>query len=168
MDVFVRSCAAYTVITYILGIGDRHLDNLMINPSTGQFFHVDFGYIFGRDPKPFAAAVRFPQEILLAMGGPESAVFESFLALSCLVYNVLRRHSGAIFSVIRLMVEVGITDLSEKQLPEEALTCVRDRLKLDLDEGAAAAHLRGVICDSASSFLPVVLEQVHKIGNLLR
>jgi hypothetical protein len=66
------------------------------------------------------------------------------------------------------MVEVGITDLSEKQLPEEALSCVRDRLKLDLDDAAAGAHLRGVICGSASSFMPVVLEQVHKIGNLLR
>ena len=164
MEVFVRSCACYTVLTYVLGVGDRHLDNLMLNGATGQFFHVDFGYIFGRDPKPFAPPVRFPQEVLIAMGGAESQLFENFLRLCCEVYNVLRCHAGAIFSLIRLMVDAGITDLSEKQLPEEALTCVRDHLKLELKDDAAAIHLRSVIRDSATSFMPVVLEHVHKFA----
>jgi phosphatidylinositol 3-kinase len=68
MDAYIKSCAGYCVITYLLGVGDRHLDNLLISPS-GQFFHVDFGYILGRDPKPLAPQMKICREMIEGMGG---------------------------------------------------------------------------------------------------
>lgn len=68
MDTYIRSCAGYCVITYLLGVGDRHLDNLLLTTS-GKLFHIDFGYILGRDPKPMPPPMKLSKEMVEAMGG---------------------------------------------------------------------------------------------------
>ena len=43
---FIYSYAAWCIIGYFIGLGDRHWDNIMLHSNTGEVSHVDFDLIF--------------------------------------------------------------------------------------------------------------------------
>lgn len=90
MDTYVRSCAGYCVITYLLGVGDRHLDNLLLTTS-GKLFHIDFGYILGRDPKPLPPPMKLSKEMVEGMGGINSEHYQEFRKQCYTAFLHLRR-----------------------------------------------------------------------------
>jgi phosphatidylinositol 3-kinase len=77
MENYILSCAGYCAITYFFAIGDRHLQNLLIN-DTGKIFHIDFGFILGKDPKPYPPPIKLRSEMVEAMGGRDSENFKKF------------------------------------------------------------------------------------------
>lgn len=63
-----NNICSYCVVCYVLGVGDRHLDNLLLCED-GRLFHVDFGYILGRDPKLMPPPMKLTVAMVQAMGG---------------------------------------------------------------------------------------------------
>ncbi len=86
----ILTAAGYSVITYLLGVGDRHLDNLLLSES-GHLIHVDFGYILGRDPKVFPPPMKLNKEMVEGMGGTSSIEYQRFREHCYNAFLALRR-----------------------------------------------------------------------------
>jgi phosphatidylinositol 3-kinase len=165
ISTYVRSCAGYCVITYILGVGDRHLDNIMLQLS-GHFFHIDFGFIFGRDPKPLPPAFRLTREMVDGMGGIESAEYRQFCSLACQAFNTLRKSAGLILNLLHLMEDAGIEDLSNNPAAdaEGIISKVEERFKLELTDEQAERYFIGLINESLAAFAPRVMDVFHSLA----
>lgn len=74
----------------MLGVGDRHLDNLLLS-ECGHLIHVDFGYILGRDPKVFPPPMKLNKEMVEAMGGTSSLEYQKFRKHCYNAFLTLRR-----------------------------------------------------------------------------
>lgn len=165
IDNFVKSCAGYCVITYILGVGDRHLDNLLIT-ADGHFFHVDFGYILGRDPKPFPPLMKLPPQIIEAFGGAESSNYNKFRSYCFVAYSILRRNAGLILNLFELMKFSNIPDIRID--PDGAILKVKERFNLDMSEEEATEHFQTLINESVNALLPIVIDHLHNLAQYWR
>ena len=165
MDTYVKSCAGYCVITYLLGVGDRHLDNLLLAPD-GHFFHADFGYILGRDPKPFAPQMKLCKEMVEGMGSSTSPHYAAFKSYCFTAYTTLRKSSNLILNLFSLMVDANIPDI--KVEPQRVVEKVRERFHLEMSEEEAMRHFEGLIIDSVGSIFPVVIDTIHNMMQGLR
>ena len=90
---FIKSTAAYCTITYLLGIGDRHLENILIKDD-GTLFHIDYDYVLGSDCKPLVPYIRIIPDMVDTIGGINSENYKIFKNLCGKCYNCLRKHSN--------------------------------------------------------------------------
>ncbi|OQR86606.1 phosphatidylinositol kinase [Thraustotheca clavata] len=118
IDLFRRSCAGYCVATCVLGIGDRHNDNIMLTHS-GRYFHIDFGHFLGhvkyqfgikREKTPFV----FTPEMAHVMGQQGSEEFGKFVATCGEAFNIVRRHVHFLVTLFLLMIPADMPELRSR------------------------------------------------------
>ena len=73
---FIKSLAAYSVVSYILQIKDRHNGNILID-DFGNLVHIDFGFVFdwspGKDMRFESANYKMTKEFIKILGGNDKA-----------------------------------------------------------------------------------------------
>jgi phosphatidylinositol kinase/protein kinase (PI-3 family) len=142
---FTLSCAGYCVATYVLGVGDRHSDNIMICRN-GQLAHIDFGHFLGnfkskfgvkRERVPFVLTDDFIY-IITNGGDRTSREFSRFKEICEDAFMKLRNHGSLFINLFSLMLSCEIPELTT---PND-IYYIRDALCLSMSEEMALENFR--------------------------
>jgi phosphatidylinositol-4,5-bisphosphate 3-kinase len=165
VDNFVHSCAGYCVISYVLGIGDRHADNIMLKED-GHLFHIDFGHYLGnfktklgfkRERTPFV----FTREMAYVMHGGKknTAPYKLFCDTCAKAFNILRQHSRTLIVLFQLMIPAGIPELTR----DTDIEYMKDKLHLKLTDEQAGKLIKKEIKKCLNDYYRIFDNWVHNI-----
>ncbi|CAN3370118.1 serine/threonine-protein kinase Tor2p [Diutina catenulata] len=99
---YTRSLAVMSMVGYILGLGDRHPSNLMLDRITGMVVHIDFGDCFEaailREKYPEKVPFRLTRMLNYAM---EVSGIEGSFRITCeQVMRVLRDNKESLMAIL--------------------------------------------------------------------
>ncbi|KAH9129090.1 hypothetical protein AeMF1_000830 [Aphanomyces euteiches] len=149
MDLFMRSLAGYSVATYVLGLGNRQYDNIMMTHE-GRVFLTDLSHFLGvykyvplldmtlkRDPTPF---VLTPQ-MSFVFGGEASPSFLKFIKLCGDAFNVVRQHLHHLVTLLVSMLPAELPELVDR----ESIQYIVETICPELDKTEAFLHFETLV-----------------------
>lgn len=160
---FVKSMAAYSIISFLLQFKDRHNGNIMID-AEGHILHIDFGFCFDIAPggvKFERAPFKLTSEMLAVMGGSmEHQSFKWFEELCVKSFLAARPFAEKLSQIVLLMMDSGLPCFKP-----ESVSHFKERFVLDKNEREAADFVRDLVRRSAGSWSTGVYDQFQLMTN---
>ena len=165
VETFLYSLAGYCVATYVMGIGDRHNDNVMLSRH-GRLFHIDFGHFLGnfksklgirRERAPFV----FTPDFAYVLGDRGSDDFAEFVRVGAEAYNVIRASGHEFINLFQLMLSTGIPELQKA----EDIDWLRDCMLIGADEAYATRHYTRKVDEALNCKTTQLNNMVHILAH---
>ena len=113
--VFARSCAVWSILGHLVGLGDRHGENVMCDERTGECVHVDFDCLFDKGLTlgiPELVPFRLAPNMVDALGVTSYAgVFRRVCEITL---RVARSNKDALMSVLEAFVYDPLVEWTSK------------------------------------------------------
>ncbi|PLW07179.1 hypothetical protein PCASD_25504 [Puccinia coronata f. sp. avenae] len=116
----MKSLVAYSIISYILQLKDRHNGNILIDKE-GHIIHIDFGFVLNNSPGSI---------------GFEMAPFKLSQDYIEVSFKKIRKHAERIITIVELMQVGEIEAAMFRREREMVIKNLRERFQLSLTSDA--------------------------------
>ncbi|TCD67266.1 serine/threonine-protein kinase M1 [Steccherinum ochraceum] len=113
---YSRTAAVMSMVGFILGLGDRHCENILLDVNNGDVVHVDFNCLFEKGKTletPERVPFRLTQNVVDGLGitGPEG-----FFRIACEVtMQLLRDNKDSLMSVLDAFVHDPLVEWEDEK-----------------------------------------------------
>ena len=160
---FVKSLAAYSIISYLLQFKDRHNGNIMFDED-GHILHIDFGFCFDIAPGGVRferAPFKLTKEMVAVMGhSTETQSFRWFEELCIKAFLASRQYVETLAHIVVCMLDSGLPCFKP-----ETIQHFKERFVLDKSEREAAEFVRFLIKKSYANYSTKVYDQFQQATN---
>ena len=153
---FVRSLAAYSLLSYLFLFKDRHNGNILLD-TAGHVIHIDFGFVFGIAPGgsfslEMSTPFKLTEEMIEVMDGLRSSHFSEFVTLFCCGFLALQAHSDTFLTLVEITCKGSTFKCFEGRKSAEVVEEMKDRLRPELDKEQSIAFCLDIIKESTQSY----------------
>lgn len=132
---YTRTAAVMSIVGYIIGLGDRHCENILFFKSSGGILHIDFDCLFEKGktlPTPEIVPFRLTQNLVDAMG--VSGIEGSFRISAEVTATILRGNEASLMNILETLIYDPLLDWKTQQNPQEHLRKVRRKIRGLIEE----------------------------------
>eukprot|EP01127_Copromyxa_protea_P012211 TRINITY_DN3157_c0_g2_i2.p1 TRINITY_DN3157_c0_g2~~TRINITY_DN3157_c0_g2_i2.p1 ORF type:complete len:1021 (+),score=177.01 TRINITY_DN3157_c0_g2_i2:24-3065(+) len=152
---FILSMVGSYIACWVLGIRDRHQDNMMIKDNK-LFFHIDFGFVFNNRPGFDAPIFSIPNEFCQALSPDE---WNFFLQVCGDAFVVLHRNYDIILQTATMSTQ-GLPKIPTEQVRK----CLTSSLMVAQSETAAKQRIKQLVQEGATSTQKEMKYLMHDIA----
>uniref|UniRef100_A0A6A7FW27 Phosphatidylinositol 4-kinase beta n=1 Tax=Hirondellea gigas TaxID=1518452 RepID=A0A6A7FW27_9CRUS len=148
---FVESCAAYSLICYIVQVKDRHNGNILLD-NEGHIIHIDYGFMLSSSPRNLGfewSPFKLTHELVEVMGGESSDMFKYFKILLLKGMLSARKHSERILSLVEVMSSG--CKLACFRAGASVVPALKSRFHMNMTEEQLASHLDSLVDTAINS-----------------
>jgi phosphatidylinositol 4-kinase len=163
---FVQSCAAYSLVCYLMQVKDRHNGNILLD-AHGHIIHIDFGFILSNSPGKNlgfeTSAFKLTHEFVEVMGGLGSDMFEYYKILMLQGLVAARKHMDMIVPLLEIMQTGSQLPCFSKGV--STIKGMRDRFHMNLTEEQLQLTVDSLVESSMNSLTTKIYDSFQYFTN---
>jgi serine/threonine-protein kinase ATR len=151
---YARSAAVMSMVGHIVGLGDRHGENILLDTLTGDLVHIDLNCLFWKGlsfEKPERVPFRLTPQMQDALGVTK---YEGVFRKVCeITLRVLRNNRDTLMSVLETLIHDPLVEWAAK-----------DKKSVKTEFFQTINTIENLLQGKIGGLLPISVEgQVHKL-----